>query len=512
VIRTVGTVDYNETLVRDVNLKVGGWVEKLHVDYLGAPVKAGEPLFELYSPELYAAQDEYLVAWRQVQRAATVSTEVAAGARDLLAAARKRLAYFDIDEAQIQDLQQRGRAAKTLTITSPYDGLVIAKQINEGMKLEPGTLAYRLADLSRVWVMATLYEHQLPLVSLGQPAVMSLSYIPGQSFAGKVVYIYPYLEEKTRQVKVRLEFDNPSLLLKPGMFATVELRSTLAQERTLAPRAAVIDTGTRQVAFVSLGQGRFEPREVKLGVEAQDGMVEILDGLKPGELVVTSGQFLLDSESRVREALAKMVKGEPAAGQPSGAKMAETGALTELPAEGQKALAGVLNSYFVIGEKLAGDTLEGVAAPARQTAGGVDALLKVGVPGNEHFWHQHEEAATVRGKALELVGEKDLAAAREKFADLSTALDKLLRTVGVPADYGAEVQRLHCPMYREGQGGSHWLQKAGEVKNPFYGSVMLGCFDERATLPPSPAQPPQSAPLAPAAPPAPAAMPPSHQH
>ncbi|MHC4100594.1 MAG: efflux RND transporter periplasmic adaptor subunit [Planctomycetota bacterium] len=303
-IRTVGTVDYDETRVRDVNIKVSGWIEKLHVDYLGAEVEAGQPLFDLYAPDLFEAQEQYLLEYRKKDMAGDPMRGV-----DLLEAARTRLEYYDITPEQIRQLEQTGAAAKAMAIHSPHRGVVIAKHANEGMRVDEGMQVYRIADLSTVWVMVTLYEYQLPFVQAGQRAIMTLPYIPGQEFEGKVIYVYPYLDAQTRQVSVRLEFDNPTGLLKPGMYANVELRSTLAGERTLAPRTAILDTGERQIAFVSLGEGRFEPRDVHVGVETVGGNVEILDGLRPGEMVVTSGQFLLDSETTIRESLAKMIRG-----------------------------------------------------------------------------------------------------------------------------------------------------------------------------------------------------------
>jgi hypothetical protein len=334
---------------------------------------------------------------------------------------------------------------------------------------------------------------------------MSLPYIPGQTFEGTVTYVYPYLNQELRQAKVRLEFENPGLLLKPGMFANVDLRRTLATDRVLVPREAVTDTGARQVAFVSLGEGRFEPREVRVGVEAEGGMLEILDGLKRGEMVVVSGEFLLDSEANLREALAKMVAGAPAAGQKAEAAVAGASELAALPDAAAKTLGEVLDGYFKIGAALASDTVEGVTPAARQAAAGVDVLLRIEIPANPHFWHQHTEAADVRGKALELVDLKDIEQARQKFADLSIALSKLVHATGVPPSYGKEVQELHCPMYREKQGGTVWLQPAGEVRNPYYGKSMIGCYDSKVTLPVTGAKPTAS----PAAPPAkPGAMPP----
>jgi RND family efflux transporter MFP subunit len=498
VVRSVGTVDYNETLVRDVNLKIAGWVEKLYVNVTGQPVEKDQPLLELYSPDLYSAQEEYLLAFKKkgaLKNGPGLLADVATLNADLLESARKRLQYFDISDEQIRELERAGKAAKTMTLRSPWRGTVVLKNVVEGQKVDAGTPLLRIADLSKVWVMVAVYEYQVPYVEVGQKAVMSLPYIPGQTFEGKITYIYPYLNQELRQAKVRLEFENPDGILKPGMFANVELRRTLATDRVLVPREAVTDTGVRQVAFVSLGEGRFEPRPVKVGVEAEGGLLEILDGLKPGELVVVSGEFLLDSEARLHEALAKMVEGAPAAGQKAAAAVAGTSELAALPDAAAKALGEVLDGYFKIGSALASDTVEGLAPAARQAAAGTDALLKIEIPGDPHFWHTHTETADVRGKALELVDTKDVEQARQKFADLSLALSKLVHATGVPPAFGKEVQELHCPMYRERQGGTIWLQPAGEVRNPYFGKKMIGCFDTKATLPLTSAKPGAMAPM-----------------
>jgi hypothetical protein len=214
-IRTVGTVEYDERRVRDVNTKISGWIEHLHIDYVGAPVEKGEPLFEVYSPALLQAQDEFLLALRR-QRQAPASAAGGGGADrplDLVASARTKLELFDITPEQIDQLAQAGETSRTMTVRSPHTGVVIAKHANEGMKIDSGMQVFRIADLSRVWVLATLYESQLPFVSEGQRAAMTLSHIPGQTFEGRVVYIYPYVDPRSREAQVRLEFDNPSGLL-----------------------------------------------------------------------------------------------------------------------------------------------------------------------------------------------------------------------------------------------------------------------------------------------------------
>ena len=475
-VRTVGTIDYDETTVRDVNIKVNGWIEKLHIDYLGAKVKDGQPLFEIYSPELYSAQEEFLLAWKNRDK-------IGATSQDLLDAARTKLEYYDITAKQIEAITKTGKATKTMSILSPHTGVVTSKHANEGMKVDPGMRVYQIADLSKVWVMVTLYESDLPFVTEGQRAVMTLPYVPGQTFEGKVIYVYPYLEKRTRQVQVRLEFDNANRLLKPGMYANVELKGTLSEKVTLAPHSAVIDTGERQVTFVSLGEGKFEPRDVRLGVETDGGLVQVIDGLKPGEMVVVSGQFLLDSEAKIRDALAKMIKGTSAADQQAVAAVEGFSELKSLPGEAAERLSETLDAYFAIGELLAGDTTNGIAPKARDLAKNLDELLKVDIPDDAHFWHKHEEAATVRGKSLELVNTTAIETARTQYADLSIALAKLTRAMGVPPTYGKQVQELRCPMYREGQGGGTWLQSAGDVRNPYFGASMLRCYDERKVVP-----------------------------
>ncbi|MFQ5461429.1 MAG: efflux RND transporter periplasmic adaptor subunit [Phycisphaerae bacterium] len=312
-IRTVGRVDYDEQLVTFVDTKFSGWIEELNVDETGQRVAKGQQLFGVYSPELYAAQQEYLSAIQNLPR---LKESTFAPAREeavkLVDAAVTKLKYFDVPDEQIEGLRESGKIEKTLGIHSPAGGIVTEKMALEGMYVQPGMRLYTIADLSRVWVYLDVYEYQLPWIRVGQHATMSLSYVPGEEFVGTVVYIYPYLEPRTRVIKVRLEFENPHMALKPGMFASVRLESDLHRDAILLPREAYIDSGTRQVTFVDLGNGKFAPRDIQVGVEAEDGMVEVLYGLDDGEVVVTSGQFMLDAESKLKEAVAKMMEAERA--------------------------------------------------------------------------------------------------------------------------------------------------------------------------------------------------------
>jgi Cu(I)/Ag(I) efflux system membrane fusion protein len=306
-IRTIGRVDYDERTLFFVNTKFEGWIEKLHVDQTGVQVEPGAPLFDVYSPALYAAQEELLAGLRGLERLSeTTLPEALEQSRRLVEAARTRLRYFDISDDQIAEIERTGEIRKTLTIRSPARGIVTEKAALDGMFLQPGMRMYAIADLARVWVYVDIYEYQLPWVRVGQVAQMTLPYVYGRDFAGSVTYVYPYLDERTRVVRVRLEFDNPGLALKPGMYATVTLRADLDTRALLIPREAYIDSGTRKVAFVDTGDGRFQPRDIRTGVEAEDGMVEVTFGLDEGDRIVVSGQFLLDAESKLREALAKM--------------------------------------------------------------------------------------------------------------------------------------------------------------------------------------------------------------
>ncbi|NIQ98362.1 MAG: efflux RND transporter periplasmic adaptor subunit [Desulfuromonadales bacterium] len=321
-IRTVGTVGYEEPRQYSVNSKIGGWIEKLYVNETGREIKRGEPLLEIYSPELVAAQEEYLLAL-QNQRSLSDSgfPEISAGAGRLLEASRQRLKYWDISDRQIERLRRSGKARKTLTLHSPYDGIVTEKSVHEGMRIESGKELFQISDISRVWVIADIYEYELPWVRKGQEAVVELPYQPGRALSGEVTYIYPYVDEKTRTVKVRLEFDNPSYELKPDQYVNVKLAARTVEDAMVIPREAILHSGDRRTVFIALGDGKFEPRQVEVGLSGADGLMQIEQGVMEGERVVTSSQFLLDSESRLREAIQKML--EPQEGEPAAEEVRE---------------------------------------------------------------------------------------------------------------------------------------------------------------------------------------------
>ncbi len=308
-IRTVGRIDYDEARQYSVNSKIEGWIERLHVRETGRPVRKGEPLLEIYSPELVAAQQEYLLALRNRDAMAGQNrAELAAGGDRLLEAARTRLKFWDISERQIAELERTRQVRKTLTLHAPYSGVITAREAFEGMAVMAGAELFRIADLSRVWVLADIYEYELPWLHPGQGATVELPYAPGAGIAARVGYIYPYLQGETRTQKVRLELDNPGLELKPEMFVNVHLEAGTSRDVLAVPAKAVLHSGAGRRVFVHLGQGRFEPRAVQIGLQSEDGWVEIRSGLREGEIVVTSAQIMLDTESRLQEAIQKMMQ------------------------------------------------------------------------------------------------------------------------------------------------------------------------------------------------------------
>ena len=301
VIRTVGRIDYDERKLRTVNTKVEGWIEKLHVDYVGKFVRKGEPLAEIYSPELYATQQEFinLLRWQKEKKdgdpsASAISKDVNA----LVAAARQRLRLWDIPEDQIRKIEEAGEPVRTLTIRSPVTGYVIQKMALQGMRVMAGEKLFDVADLSTLWVIADIYEYELPLIRVGDDATISLSYLPGREFSSRIDYIYPTLAGDTRTGRVRFTIPNPEGRLKPQMFTNVEVKIDLGK-RIAVPDDAVIDTGTRQIVYVDRGEGYFEPRQVALGLRAE-GMREVLGGLKAGDRIAASASFLIDSEAQIK--------------------------------------------------------------------------------------------------------------------------------------------------------------------------------------------------------------------
>jgi len=297
-IRTLGRVEIDETRLAFVNTKVGGWVKKLFVDYTGKEVKKGQPLLSLYSPDLVTAQEEYLLALRSRTTTTGGFPEVNASQQSLIDSAKRRLLLWDITDEQIAAFEGTNKPDTEMTINAPISGVVLEKMVFAGASIAPGMNLYKIADLSTVWVIADIYEYEVPHVKLGQRVLVTLPYAEGEALHAKVSFISPVLDPMTRTVKVRIAVENRGLVLKPDMFANVEI-TVVSEARLLIPREAVLDSGARQIVYVEKEPGVFEMRVVKLGARGERE-VEVLKGIKKGERVVTSGNFLIDSESQLQ--------------------------------------------------------------------------------------------------------------------------------------------------------------------------------------------------------------------
>ena len=303
VIRTVGRIDADERKLATINTKIEGWIEKLHVDYTGRYVKKGEPLAEIYSPELLATQQEFLSALKLASRSKPANKDaygelIAKDAGALVEASRERLRLWDITESQIQKIEETGKPVRRLTLYSPVSGYVIQKMAVLGMKVMPGEKLFDIADLSTLWLIADIYEYELPLIRVGDTARIILSYFPGKEMSSQIDYVYPAVSAETRTAKVRFRLSNPGGGLKPQMYTNVDIKINMGKKLAI-PESAVIDTGVRQVVYVDKGEGAFEPREVMLGMRVE-GFVEVLSGLKAGEKVASSANFLIDSEAQLK--------------------------------------------------------------------------------------------------------------------------------------------------------------------------------------------------------------------
>jgi len=295
-VQALGTVAYDETGLATVNPKVDGWVEELFVDFTGAPVRKGQPLMSVYSPKLVSAQEELVLAARLLREAGR--GRASDNARGLLESARRRLAYWDIPEEDVRRIEDTGEMTKTLTLRAPASGVVVEKNVVEGDRIGPGMSVFRIADLSRVWVEADVFEKDLALVREGQSATVSFEAFPGTTFAARVTYVYPTVSMDSRTGRIRLELPNPDQALKPGMYARIALDVPATEATLVVPRSAVLTTGERSLAFVRAEDGALVPREVTPGrTVGRD--VEILAGLEPGDRIVSSAAFLVDAESNL---------------------------------------------------------------------------------------------------------------------------------------------------------------------------------------------------------------------
>jgi multidrug efflux pump subunit AcrA (membrane-fusion protein) len=304
-VRTVGQITFDETRLRTIAPKIDGWVDQLMVNVVGQSVSLGQPLLSIYSPMLVAAQEELLLAKRLQRDVSEASGDAQRRATDLLLSARRRLAYLDIPDTVIAEIERTGDVRKTLTLRSPAAGYVLEKNVLPGQKIMAGEALYKVADLSTVWAEGEVFEQDLPSVRVGQSVTAEFQALPGEARTGRIAYVYPTVNPETRTVRLRVVLSNGDLRLKPGMYATIRIAGTERAAVLTVPRSAVLSTGERSIVFVRDAKGRLTPREVSLGM-SNDERVEILRGLAAGETVVTSATFLVDAESNLGTALGGM--------------------------------------------------------------------------------------------------------------------------------------------------------------------------------------------------------------
>ncbi len=306
-VRTVGTLAYDETRVAQIHTKISGWVERVYVDYIGKDIRRDEPLLTVYSPELVSTQTEYLLALRnKAQSDGSSIATTRAAADSLLAAARDRLKLWDVPEEHIKELEQSGQVRRTLMLHSPFNGIVLERNAFPGQYITPEMTTFKIADLSTIWAFGAIFEYELPLIKIGQEAEIEFPYGQAKrSLKGKITFISPEIDAQTRRVRIRAEFPNPSQKLKPETYVTVVIR-TEGGRRLAIPKEAVIDNGAKRYAIVAHPNGYFAPAEIQVGPPSDD-FYPLLSGLKEGDTVVSSAQFLIDSETNLQAAMQSMI-------------------------------------------------------------------------------------------------------------------------------------------------------------------------------------------------------------
>ena len=479
-VRVVGYLEEPEPLHRDINLRVSGWIEKLHADTDGMPITKGQPLFELYSPDIQVAVEELIAARRSLDAAGDEQAKRTADT--LYQSTARKLELWGLDKAQVAELGKQDRAPQTVTFIAPIGGHLTEKKVYEGAGVEAGMLVMRLADRHRMWVDAQVYEQQLPLVKIGSKARTTLVSEPGKVFEGEVVFIHPHLDPATRTARVRIQIPNEDYHLRQGMYATVDILAEPTAPGPVVPREAVIDTGTRQIAFVATGGGHFEPRQVKLGTGGRDGLVQVLSGLAPNEQVVTSGQFLLDSESRLKEAIQKHLSGGLASKAPPAVERVHA-AMPSPPSSPTTSPAPPLNvphtdeivvAYLQLSEALG-------AKQQSDAPIGVDALVAAAAQSASHASGDGTPLVEAVVKAAEAMKGKPIAEQRKAFMGLSDAVVALLDRSAPTAKVGNELYVAYCPMAFDDKGAS-WLQKTKPIANPYYATEMKRCGEVKRAI------------------------------
>jgi multidrug efflux pump subunit AcrA (membrane-fusion protein) len=479
-VRAPGWIREAEPAQHDFSLKVSGWVRRLHADTEGMHIAKGTVLMELYSPEVLAAGAELIAARRALESLPAAADPLARiEATRLLEASREKLLLWDIAPEDVDLIAGETRPPRTVLLRSPYEGHLVEKPVVEGSAVEAGQKLFRIVDHTTLWIDAQIYERDLAFVFPGQEARATVSSLPGRTFSGRVLLIHPHLHEVTRSATARIAVENPDLVLRPGMYAAVVFRTRLLDRATLVPREAVIDTGERKIAFMALEGGRFDPREVLTGPETDEGLIQVTEGIRPGERVVTSGQFLLDAESRTREAarkfLAESLARPPGAAGDAAASPAPPPAAERLDAETRArllpAIDDVARRYLDVASAMAADDEPRTRESSSAFAASASALSRAaeGTAARESAAELSREAAALDGKSLE--------AARPLFRPVSDRAIRFLEAAPPSAAVAAELSVIHCPMFP-----GNWLQRGAAVANPYYGKEMLGCGEVVRTI------------------------------
>jgi len=488
-IRAVGFLDEAQPNVRDVNLRVSGWVEKMYADTVGMALSKGAPLFDLYSPEVQVATEELIAARRSINSLEPGGDAAARKtSQGLFDATRAKLEQWGLDADQIDTLAKMDQPPQTVTFNSPIDGYLTQKMLVQGAAVKSGDTLLRIVDLSTVWLDSQVYSQDLPFVRLGANVTATVDGMPGKTFEGEVIFIQPELDPQTRTAIVRIALPNHELALRPGMYATARIHVTLTDRAVLVPREAVIDTGTRQIAFVSAGDGHFDPRQVSVGTESEDGMIQVLEGLAPGETVVTSGQFLLDSESRMREAIQKHLDRELLVKAPGTTRELATMPSPTVPSAMPTYVSAttapayehpithnsgkgwspeidrLFRAYLAIHKVLGASQAEDKPLDVSELVAAARAIPKASATSAQ---------VTQLIDAAKAMQDKPLAEQRTLFKPLSEALIALARANPPSTAVAPKLYVDYCPMtYGD---GAHWLQASDAIANPFFASHMKDC-------------------------------------
>jgi RND family efflux transporter MFP subunit len=473
-LRTVGYLEVPETGLCDITVKVNGYIDKLYANQTGMHIHKGQPLFDLYSSDLVVAEEELIAARKSVEAMGAAEEDVRKQAQTMMDGARLKLRLLDVPDDQIDTTAKQDHASKDITVRSPAEGHLEDKMIVQGSSVQAGMKLMRIEDHETLWLEAQVYEGQLPLVKLGAAADATLDAFPGKTFTGPIIFISPHLDHMNRTTSVRVLLDNPELDLKPGMYATVQIHAEPIEEAIIVPREAVIDTGIRMIAFVQEAAGHFSPRLVTTGVSGDNDQLQILTGLAPGETVVTSGQFLMDVESRTQEAIEKLETPQ----LPTTAPSPETAEpRTEAPAPATTMANGttdeMMKAYLAVAATLQKE--------AGSKAADVAELLSATTKFSETC--PHEEQPLVKGLSDAVTSMKDqpLARQRKLFENVGAAIVPLVEKDPPSSAVAPKLYVANCPMEK-----AEWLQTQDGISNPFLPSMRTcGSITKTLTLAPA---------------------------